>query len=219
MPASSCGRRAPAASEHRCRGTWTASPPLAFAPDARQMATGGFDGSVRLWEPAAPIFSPAACLAYPGETRRPGLRARQPIAPRGRHGRRRPLGCQGRLGLSPRTAKRKRRQWPRPPTATATPPADRPEKSCSLTRLSDQRIATFEGHAGTVRSVAFSADSRLIASGDQEGIVQLWDANGGRPLGAFPALELSGRLRAVLARRHGRSPSRPATSANPPRAT
>ena len=42
---------------------------LAFAPSGRQMATGGFDGTVRLWEPATPIFSPAACLAYPGEAR------------------------------------------------------------------------------------------------------------------------------------------------------
>ena len=42
---------------------------LAFGADARQMATGGFDGSVRLWEPAAPVFSPSACLAYAGEAR------------------------------------------------------------------------------------------------------------------------------------------------------
>ena len=42
---------------------------LAFAPSGRQMATGGFDGTVQMWEPATPIFSPAACLAYPGEAR------------------------------------------------------------------------------------------------------------------------------------------------------
>ena len=33
------------------------------------MATGGFDGSVRLWEPTAPVFSPSACLAYAGVAR------------------------------------------------------------------------------------------------------------------------------------------------------
>ena len=48
------------------------------------MATGGFDGSVRLWEPAAPIFSPSACLAYPGEARGLAFSPDGRIAPRGR---------------------------------------------------------------------------------------------------------------------------------------
>lgn len=35
--------------------------------------------------------------------------------------------------------------------------------------------ATFEGHTGSVASVAFSPDGKVIASGDHEGVIWLWD--------------------------------------------
>ena len=161
---------------------------LAFAPDARQMATGGFDGSVRLWEPAAPIFSPAACLPYPGEPRSLAFSADN-----------RSLRAAGLAGVV---------RWNARDGSTVSPAgkeevlalAAAPDGTCYATggpagkvvlhdAFSDERIATFEGHAGDVRSVAFSADSRLIASGDQNGVVQLWDATARQPLGSLPPLE------------------------------
>lgn len=42
---------------------------------------------------------------------------------------------------------------------------------------------TFDGHRGTVRSVAFSPDSLLVISADDEEI-WVWDANTGKPVGA-----------------------------------
>ena len=127
--------------------------------DARQMATGGFDGSVRLWEPAAPIFSPAACLAYPGEAR--GLA----FSPDGRSlraagdGRASPAGTPGpaRPSRRRRAPGRRRRRSPRPPTAPATRPGMPDGKVRLFDADSDRVIATFGGHAGAVRSIGLFA--------------------------------------------------------------
>jgi WD40 repeat protein/beta-lactamase regulating signal transducer with metallopeptidase domain len=161
---------------------------LAFAPDARQMATGSFDGSVRLWDPAAPIFSPLACLPYPGEPRNVAF---------SRDGRSlRAAGLAGVVRWDVRTGSTVSPAGKEEATAIAAAP----DGTCYATggpagkvvlydAQSDERIATFEGHAGDLRSVAFSADSRLLASGDQNGVVHLWDATAYHPLGSFPALE------------------------------
>jgi WD40 repeat protein len=48
-----------------------------------------------------------------------------------------------------------------------------------LMRFLSDRPRTLEGHAGHINSVAFSPDSRMIAGGDSEGNIKLWDtANG-----------------------------------------
>lgn len=39
------------------------------------------------------------------------------------------------------------------------------------------KIATFAGHAGAVRAVAFAPDRPLLASGDEKGQVKVWDLN------------------------------------------
>ena len=49
----------------------------------------------------------------------------------------------------------------------------------------DRQLATLSGHSGAVRSVAFSADSRLLASGDANGVVKIWNASAGLLIGSF----------------------------------
>ena len=39
---------------------------------------------------------------------------------------------------------------------------------------------TFEGHTANVASIAFSPDGKMIASGDYEGVIWLWDIDGGK---------------------------------------
>ena len=43
-------------------------------------------------------------------------------------------------------------------------------------------IQTFEGHRGSVRSVTFSADSKLVVSGSHDETIKIWDAATGREM-------------------------------------
>ena len=40
-------------------------------------------------------------------------------------------------------------------------------------------ITTFDNHAAKVNSVAFNPDGQMLASGDSEGVIRLWDINSG----------------------------------------
>src|SRR5437016_5958330 len=62
---------------------------------------------------------------------------------------------------------------PPPPSPTPTPDPQ-----------SQNKDFTYTGHTDSVLAVAWSPDGQLVASGSQDGTVQVWNANGGS--GVYP---------------------------------
>jgi WD40 repeat protein/beta-lactamase regulating signal transducer with metallopeptidase domain len=158
---------------------------VAFAPLARQMATGGFDGSVRFWEPAAPMFSPAACLAYRGEPCHVAFDCDG-----------RSLRVAGESGIAEWnivTGSPLRKAAGGAATAIATAPDGKTYATGGpdgvvrvLDAATENVLATFLSHKAAVRSIGYSPDSRILASGDALGAVRLWNVRSRDSLGSIP---------------------------------
>jgi WD40 repeat protein/transcriptional regulator with XRE-family HTH domain len=163
-------------------GVWS----VALSDDGRLLASGSFDGTLRLWEPSSgqpkaileghdgPVWSvrltpDGRVLASGGED----ARVRRWDATSGRlletlegHTgavRSVALSADGRL-LASGSWDRTIRLWELP--------GGRP-------------LGTLDAHTGPVRGVALSATGRMLASGSLDGSVRLWETPGGQPLASL----------------------------------
>ena len=60
-----------------------------------------------------------------------------------------------------------------------------------LSAAASPEIATFAGGSGPVRSVAFSPDGKMLATGDFDGTIRLWDVATGRQIDSLPGVSVT----------------------------
>ena len=62
----------------------------------------------------------------------------------------------------------------------------------------DRRLCTsLRGHPGSVNTLSFSADGAILASGDSQGIVKLWQTSSGRELASWAACTPGNPVRSI----------------------
>lgn len=160
---------------------------LAFSPDGKWIASGGYDGCVRVWDAhtgkalrtMAGHGAEVVSVAFRGDgkvlasaSRDHTIRLWDPasgteIRPREGHS-----GVVHAIAVSPDGK-----------SAVTACRATSPDGSVHLWTMETGKLErTFRGHTGNAYCVAFSPDARSVASGAQDGIIRIWDTATGREL-------------------------------------